>query len=255
MWSNLILPNKNSCINIIYLDNLVSMINSCYTKDELYSIYQYIDIKHINSSLITEGTWSTYDTTSLIMSGVMPNNIEYRAFMECNNLCLAIKYVMNNLRNNIDLNEDILFNLHSILGHGLLDIKNCGNYRVVQNYIGRGNYMTATPSQINKLMKDLFIKVNQIDNVVMKASYFSYNFVSIHPFIDFNGRLSRLCESYILMQNGYAPIYLSEEKIPLYMQLIRDGQEAGDRVNVAYMKFIYDIELEIMQNIYSGNQI
>lgn len=166
MWSNLILPSKNTTINTKYLDNLVSMINSCYTKDELYSIYQYIDIKHINSSLITEGTWSTYDTTSLIMSGVMPNNIEYRAFMECNNLCLAIKYVMNNLRNNVDLNEDILFNLHSILGHGL-----------------------------------------------------------------------------------------SDKKIPLYMQLIRDGQEVEDRVNVAYMKFIYDIELEIMQNIYSGNQI
>jgi Fic family protein len=50
---------------------------------------------------------------------------------------------------------------------------------------------------------------------LVKCALFSYDFVSIHPFQDGNGRLSRLLATLLLLKNGYNMV-LVQERIIVY---------------------------------------
>ena len=262
MWKNLIIPKMNPKLitQLSYLKKLKEECEICFTRVELQNYYEYMDIKHIHSSLQAEGTKISEDDTRFIYENTMPSsNVEMREFKECLNLSNAVR-CMNNISGTNPLTEPVLLRLHEILGANILNtgLKNyAGVYRDKKVEIGRGNYLTAQVNQIDKLMKILFEKMELIENPVVKAAWFSYNLVSIHPFIDFNGRLSRLCESYILLNAGYPVISLpNSSSIRTYMTLIRDGQEAGDSINYPYIDFtIHRVlnQLESMRDLGSDD--
>lgn len=262
MWKNLIIPKMNPKLltQLSYLRKLKEECEICFTRAELHNHYEYMNIKHIHSSLQAEGTKISEDDTRFIYENIMPSSdVEMREFKECLNLSNAVK-CMNNISGSKPLTESTLLRLHEILGANILNtgLKNyAGVYRDKRVEIGRGNYLTAQVNQIYKLMKALFEKMELIENPIVKAAWFSYNLVSIHPFIDFNGRLSRLCESYILINAGYPVISLPDSlSIRTYMSLIRDGQEAGDPINYPYIDFtIHRVlnQLESIRNLDSAN--
>lgn len=67
---------------------------------------------------------------------------------------------------------------------------------------------------------------------IVKCALFCYDFVSIHPFQDGNGRLSRLIANLLLLKNGYKWIqYVSFEheiesrKSEYYQQLMQSQKQ------------------------------
>lgn len=60
---------------------------------------------------------------------------------------------------------------------------------------------------------------------IQRASEAHYRFVSIHPFVDSNGRTARLIMNLILMQNGYVPSVIIVEDRSEYIQSIEKAQE------------------------------
>jgi len=74
---------------------------------------------------------------------------------------------------------------------------------------------------------------------LVKSALFSYEFVSIHPFQDGNGRLSRLLASLLLLQGGYNWIqYISfeheiESRKPEYYRELRSCQAQRPNENVS----------------------
>ena len=48
-------------------------------------------------------------------------------------------------------------------------------------------------------------------NPIELAAYTHAEFVKIHPFIDGNGRTSRMLMNYQLMKNGYLPVSIAKE--------------------------------------------
>ncbi len=253
MWNNFKLPKLTSNLlsKLKFIENKKNMVDALYDVDGYRRYYEYIDIKHITASLNTEGTYISEEQTRLIMNKTMPNPITYKSFIECNNLCNAVQYMNELVYNNMFLDYNILLQLHKILSASLLNEHNSGKIRTQKVFIGNGNYEPAQINQIDKLLKKLFLTINEIDNPIVKASYFSYNLVSIHPFIDFNGRLSRLCESYILMYYKHPVITLKEENIQQYMNLIREGQEKVYSINLPYINFIADMVIERLDEMLS----
>ena len=120
--------------------------------------------------------------------------------------------------------DGLVFILHKILmQHGERDAWHRGNYKQVSNAV-EANLIDGTKQIVFRTTEpglatqDAMIQLldwYHSDNEtipLVKAALFVYDFLSIHPFQDGNGRLSRLLGSLLLLKNGYSWIqYVSFE--------------------------------------------
>ena len=74
--------------------------------------------------------------------------------------------------------------------------------------------------QIKNFYADLAWK-EQVLNPIQYAAWTHAEFVRIHPFIDGNGRTSRLIMNYQLMSKGFLPISIAKEKQAGLLQCFR----------------------------------
>ena len=71
-----------------------------------------------------------------------------------------------------------------------------------------GPCLGAKPSQIPILIDQLFTSLPEIKHPVTRAVYLHHELVRIHPFVDGNGRLSRMAKNWMLMYNLYPPMFI-----------------------------------------------
>ena len=118
------------------------------------------------------------------------------------------------------LTEKIIQTIHGFVLHGR---KSATPYRDAQNVIRDGHsnnivYMPPEASDIDVLMKELVSWIaTSLENgkipVPIIAALTHYQFATIHPYYDGNGRTARLLTNYILHYGGYGlkGIYSLEE--------------------------------------------
>lgn len=85
-----------------------------------------------------------------------------------------------------------------------------GKWRTVQNYIANSRtgdviYTPPPPGQVPALMRELveWLRAPQPIHPVLVAGIAQFQFVHIHPFVDGNGRTSRLVSTLLLYRSGY----------------------------------------------------
>ncbi len=189
-----------------------------------------------NSNAI-EGNKLTYgETVALLMHGVtakgkpLKDHMDVKGHNEGINLLLDIvkserDFTQNDIRS---LHEIILVEAYSsktITSEGIPATRkiNIGQYKTVPNHVktptGEMHYY-ASPAETPALMNELMVwyeatKKNENIHPFITASLFHHRFVSIHPFDDGNGRMTRLLMNLILMRNQYplivVPMKLREE--------------------------------------------
>jgi Fic family protein len=106
--------------------------------------------------------------------------------------------------------------------------------------------MFPAPNKIENLMDNfyLWLKENKNMHPVLLATEAHYRLVSIHPFIDGNGRCARLLMNLILIQNGYPPAIIKMTKRKEYIQSI---QNADKNSMDEFYNLITDAELESLE--------
>lgn len=105
-----------------------------------------------------------------------------------------------------------------------MDVEESGEYKTKRNWIGGASIHTSPPNGVEKHMKNLMQWYNENKNKInpiVLATIFKYRFLCIHPFIDGNGRTSRIVKNYILNQNGYCGIIIDPKlnKLDYYKAL------------------------------------
>lgn len=75
-----------------------------------------------------------------------------------------------------------------------------------------GAHICPEPSQVNSLVSELFYKIENIKTPIIKAIYFHHELIRIHPFVDGNGRITRIAKNWILMYDLYPPIFINDPK-------------------------------------------
>ena len=92
--------------------------------------------------------------------------------------------------------------------------------RRTQVYVG--DYIPPHPSHIELLMQKFIEWLNSPENRELHPIRFAalahYKLVYIHPFVDGNGRTSRLLMNLILMQSGYPPVIIRKQDRLKYYQ-------------------------------------
>ena len=132
---------------------------------------------------------------------------------EVYNLWKAMEYLEDCEKRNLPITEELIKKLHAII-----QVINYGRrpklspYRTVQNKVGEkgtGKIVYLPPEAIDVpvLVEDLVAWVNDPQNADMpapiKAGIFLYALLTIHPYMDGNGRTGRALATYILRRGGY----------------------------------------------------
>ena len=125
------------------------------------------------------------------------------------NLNKVINFVVKEIKNEINLTTQVqLFQLFRIISPDSHQ-RHPNQYRKTLVQIGR--YICPEPSKINSLVSQLFSNLEMIPHPLIKAIYLHHELIRIHPFIDGNGRTTRIAKNWILMYNLYPPIFIKDE--------------------------------------------
>ena len=104
------------------------------------------------------------------------------------------------------LTESYLFELHKKL-LTWIEKENLWKYRDIQVFISGSEDRLPSSKEVKKLMKEFVAFCNsETNNILSKISKIHFDFVKIHPFIDWNGRISRLLMNLYLIKYGFLPI-------------------------------------------------
>lgn len=112
-----------------------------------------------------------------------------------------------------------------------------GQYKTTPNSVQLKNgeiHQYATPEETPALIRDLINWYNENNDVlhpVQLAAEFHYRFVSIHPFDDGNGRVSRLLMNYILLAHNYPMVIIKSKDKENYLTALQKA-DTGDLISI-----------------------
>lgn len=148
------------------------------------------------------------------------------------NYIRATEYALNRL-NTLPLCNRLIKETHAVLMEGVRgQEKSPGEFRASQNWIGAAGstlktarYIPPRPEDMVEAMSDLekYIHAEGPLDVLIQAALIHYQFETIHPFLDGNGRVGRLLIILFLMERGvlqapalYISFYLKKNRIEYY---------------------------------------
>lgn len=173
--------------------------------DALKQIKEYYRIGLTYSSNALEGNSLTESETKVVIEeGLTIGGKPLKDHFEAIGHSEAFDFIYS-LAKRKDIAEAELKGLHRLFYHRI-DEKNAGEYRKQKVYITGSKYPLPAPEKIQTLMQEFIQKLNQQRkerHPVEIAALAHKDFVFIHPFIDGNGRVSRLLMNLILLQDGY----------------------------------------------------
>ena len=153
-----------------------------------------------NTNRIEGSTLSLMQTRLVLVDKIMPEGKTRREVKEAENHAEAFNYM---LKEKGDLNLDFILKLHLIL---LKDIdEDTGKIRIHNVAISGSFFKPPKHEELNYELKVFFewYKKAKVLHPFELASLVHLKFVTIHPFSDGNGRISRLLMNFILKKHGY----------------------------------------------------
>ncbi|MCG9911797.1 MAG: Fic family protein [Flavobacteriales bacterium] len=211
-----------------------------------YRIAQALELEYTYESNRIEGNTLTLKETDLVVNeGLTISGKSMREHLEAINHKDAVEYIKFLVDKNSEMNEQAVLTVHNLILRGI-DVSNAGKYRHVQVMIKGSRHVPPQPYMVAKFMEDFFIWFQQFRTVIhplVLAAEVHERLVTIHPFIDGNGRTSRLLMNLILLKHGYVIANLkgdSESRLAYYNALEK-AQTNGDKSD--FIKLIAQTEL------------
>lgn len=173
---------------------------------QLQKLKSYFNLAYTYESNRIEGnTLSMQETNLVVNEGITVGGKTLQEHLEAINHQEAIHFIEELLFNPQPFNKTILLQLHRLILLGI-DTKNAGAYRKVEVRISGSKHIPPAALQVDDLMEGYFefyeLNKRTLHPVILAAEMHE-RLVSIHPFIDGNGRTARLVMNLILLQNGY----------------------------------------------------
>lgn len=235
---------KNKLQQIDNLKNELDALSSL-KKELLDSIKTMYDVELTYNSNAIDGSSLDFVVTKMILiDGIVVSGKTIKEMLYTINHKSAIDYVEETAkRKTKSIKQADVLAIHKILLRGI-DDTNAGHYRDYNNNIGHKENRNRFTTQ--NLMDNfyLWLKENKNMHPVLLATEAHYRFISIHPFIDGNGRCARLLMNLILIQNGYPPAVIKMSKRREYIDAV---QKADNKNMNDFYNFVADAELESLE--------
>ena len=176
-----------------------------------------------------EGNTLTLLETKVVLEGITVGGKALREHFEAINHRNAIYYVEDIIKKEEPFSEWQIRNIHQLILKNI-DDENAGRYRQ-QNVLISG--ATNTPPDytlLNDKMAQFIDWYNaeaDLIHPIARAAKVHADFVGIHPFIDGNGRTSRLLMNLELMKAGYPPCVITVENRLAYYEALDQWMASG----------------------------
>lgn len=245
-----ITPKILKCISSIA--EKIGEVNAKYLVKTNPTLRKQNQIKTIHSSLHIEGnTLSEEQITAILENkrviGPQKDIIEVLNALEVYKNLNALKYH----------SEKDFLKAHKMLMKDL--IENTGKYRTKGVGIVKGSkveHIAPPYENLPFLMKDLFQYLKDKSEIALiKSCVFHYEMEFIHPFMDGNGRMGRLWQTLILMEDyaffEFLPFetLISKNQSAYYNALSASDKEGKSTKFIEYMLSIIDESLnELLEN-------
>lgn len=249
--------NENMNVMLKKVDVLKEQLSALrpLPEEALKKIQDALDIEYTYESNRIEGNTLTLQETALVVNeGVTISGKSMREHLEAINHTEAISYIKDIAKQDIEISERTIKEIHALILHGI-DRGNAGRYRTVPVMISGSTHMPPQPYLIEKQMEDFILRFKQMEkekvHPVLIAAYLHDELVRIHPFIDGNGRTSRLLMNLYLLRNGYVIIILkgsNDAKVSYYMALEKSHTE---HLPEDFQKLVVEAEIAALQKYLS----
>jgi len=218
---------------ILKIDNLKSELANSrpLEPEQLNSLKKMFDVELTYNSNAIEGSTMDYNETKIILlDGITIGGKSTREHLEVINHKEAIDYIEEIAKKETkEIKRTDILGIHRIILRSI-DTPNAGKYRLYDVYVNRGNgekFHFPAPALIENLMDNfiLWLDENKDMHPVLLSAEAHYRLVSIHPFIDGNGRTARLLMNLILLQHGLPPAIIKNSKRKEYIEAIQSSNE------------------------------
>lgn len=158
-----------------------------------------------------EGTQLTLDEAARLWAGEKVEGASRDDVRELLNYREAFNLVAEYLGSGEPITEALIREIHKRLVEGVRGgAAQPGQYRLIQNYVGNSHtreviYTPPPPQDVLPLMRELVEWLGKDKGIhpVLVAGIAQFQLVHIHPFVDGNGRTSRLLSTLCLYRSGY----------------------------------------------------
>lgn len=183
------------------------------------------------SNAIEGNTLTRKETALVVEKGLTVGGKTLTEHLEATNHAKALDWVSEQITRSLEqITEKDILKIHEMILKGVDDY-NAGHYRSVQACISGSVVILPNAKKVPDLMKDFvkWIKDNKDIHPVELASEIHYRLVTIHPFVDGNGRTARLLMNMVLMMLGYPPAIIRKSDRLAYISALEKAQLGGSK--------------------------
>lgn len=201
---------------------------------------------HIYSTTVTEGNTATKKDVENVVRN-LPANLTPKETIEIKNTDDAVELILNNPLKELDLK--FIQDVHAIVMRGL--IESAGRFKVSpsKRIIGSDLKLPDSKQLMEFSLESMlnFYKRNKNEfSALVLAGIVHFWLVTVHPFLDGNGRTARLIHSKILLEHRLPLFIFDPNKKNEYFSLLEKGrnESIGD-----FLEFIISEHLESIKGI------
>ena len=213
------------------VDEKLAKLNSKrpLSKETIKTLQDAINLEWTYNSNGIEGNTLTLKETKVVLEGITIGGKSVREHLEAVNHENAIEYLEELVKDQSEVSEWNIKGLHQLILKGI-DDANAGKYRNNNVIISGAKHRPPEYVKVPELMEKLIINYEDWDEYhpIIRAALLHGELVKIHPFIDGNGRLSRLMMNMDLIKSGYVPVIIKKENRIKYYEALDKAHTTGD---------------------------
>ena len=195
----------------------------------LKNIQDWFKVELTYSSNSLEGNTLTKSETAIVIEkGITIRGKTITEHLEATNLAYALDFIKKLATKKEPLTLVEIKQMHALILRGI-DDKHAGVWRTVLVKVAGSDVEFTSPEKLIDATEAFEKWLHRAQEVTpQKAADAHFKFVSIHPFIEGNGRIARLLMNFILIKNGYPPAIISPEERLEYINALEKGQKEGN---------------------------
>lgn len=234
------------------IDKLKTRLRDRIKLDDFESVKKQAYYLHIYHTVGIEGNTMTVEQLRYVLeTGHVVSGKSLLEHNEVLGLEKAMQYVKLLTRTEFIGTKEILGIHRRVMGH--VDPIKSGVFRDEKVFVG--SHVPPPYEEIPQLMENYVEWLNSEEahtmHPVRYAALAHYKLVDIHPFVDGNGRTSRLIMNLILLKAGYPPVMILKEQREKYYDALKTANMGDVK---PFVRFVAQCTLQILDMYLYGTR-
>ncbi len=215
-------------------------------KETLRSLEESINLEWTYNSNGIEGNTLSLHETQVVLEGITVGGKSIKEHLEAINHEKAILYLNDLVKEDNPITEWNIKGIHQLVLKDI-DDENAGRYRRENVTIKGATHIPPDYLKVPELMEKLVLNYKNWNNFhpIIQAALLHGELVKIHPFVDGNGRTSRLLMNLDLMNHGFNPVIIKKEDRLEYYEALDKAHTTGNYTD--FVKLITRLEVEMLK--------